>query len=160
MGFFTVSFQHWLMGTFSYITCFFTYCISCSRAFRILLWHRPSTFPLESNSAPAQSVRLDSSDCASSVAPLQYLGSHVDGPSLRSARQVHHGGCVALRRQLVAQDPRRSRSPDSLDVWILAPVFQCGLFVVKLTRPPSRLSLASPNAWKTSCLHSTRIMQG
>ena len=36
----------------------------------------------------------------------------------------------------------------------------CGLFVRKLTRPPSRLSLASPSAWKTSCLHSKRIMHG
>ena len=34
MGFFPVSFQHWLMGTFSYTACFFTYCISSSRAFR------------------------------------------------------------------------------------------------------------------------------
>ena len=33
----------------------------------ILLWYRPSTFPLESNSAPAQSVHLHSSDCTSSV---------------------------------------------------------------------------------------------
>ena len=34
MGFFTVSFQHWLMGTFSYTACFFTCCMSSSRAFR------------------------------------------------------------------------------------------------------------------------------
>ena len=36
----------------------------------------------------------------------------------------------------------------------------CGLFVRKLARPPSRLSLASLSAWKTSCRHSKRIMHG
>ena len=34
MAFFSVSFQHSLMGTFSYTACFFTDCISSSRAFR------------------------------------------------------------------------------------------------------------------------------
>ena len=66
-----------------------------------------------------------------------------------------------LRRQLVAEDPRRSRSPNPLDVWILPPVWQYGeVFVRKLTRPPSRLPLALPSTWKTSCLHSKRIMHG
>ena len=87
----------WLMETFSNTVCFFSHCISPHTPSKtrldptILLGHRPSTFPLGLNSAPA----------------------------LCSTRQVHDGGCVAY-----VANPRRSRSPDSLDVWILPPVWQ------------------------------------
>ena len=68
----------------------------------ILLWHRPSTFPLESNSAPAQSVDLHSSDCASSVF----------GESSRGAWSVFHSPIASWRmrgphRQPVAEGLRR-----------------------------------------------------
>ena len=66
-----------------------------------------------------------------------------------------------LQRQLVAEDPRRSQK--SRFSRRLAPstfLAICGLFVRKLTRSPSRVSLALPSAWKTSCLHSKRIMHG
>ena len=73
MGFFPVSFQHWLMETFSTPRTSLRTASPLHAPFEprrdptILLWHRPSTLPHESNRAPAQSVHLNSSDCASSV---------------------------------------------------------------------------------------------
>ena len=93
------------------------------------------------------------------TAPLQYLGSQVDGTGLCSTRRVHHDGCD-LRRQLVAEDPRSSESRFSRRSNPSTRLAICGLLVRKLPRPPSRLSLASPSAWKTSCLHSKRPMHG
>ena len=58
------------------------------------------------------------------TAPLQYLGSQVDRPGVCSTRHVHHGWLCGLRRQLVAEDPRRSQSPDSHDGWCLPPFWQ------------------------------------
>ena len=89
-----VFFQHWLMGTFSYTACFFTY-----------------ASPLHASSEQ----RL-----APSLASSQYFPSRIEFSS-----------CLAI----------------------------CGPFVRKLT-PSPRLSLALPNVWKTSCLHSKRIMHG
>ena len=69
-----VLFQHWLMGIFSYTACFFTCCISSSRAFRTKTGSNHLPFGIVpvlslsgTNSAPAQSVHIHSSDCASSI---------------------------------------------------------------------------------------------
>ena len=112
--------QHWMIGFFeSFIACCFTCCISSSRAFRTKTGsnHPPLTFPLRSNSAPPQSVRLHSSDCASSELGVS---------SRRGLTCVPLAVCIVrmrgLRRQPVAEDPRRSQSPDSHDDWNLPPV--------------------------------------
>ena len=94
MGFFAVSFQHWLMGTFSYTS---------------LRTASPPHAPSESRLDPPSSFdivpvlslleRIQLLHCVSAFTPLtaslQYLGNQVDGPGLCSARQVHNGRCVA-----------------------------------------------------------------
>ena len=84
MGFFPVSFQHWLMGTFSYTACFFTYCISSSRSLsnRIQLTHNLSTI-------------------TPPTALLQNLGCQVEGFDLCSTCYVHRGGCVVCAANLL-----------------------------------------------------------
>ena len=101
-------------------------------------------FHLESNSPPAQSVRLHSFDCA--------WASKVDGPGLCSTRQVHHGGCCCRRPSQISE----SRFSQCLDPSTRQAM--CGLFVRKLTHPLFCLFPGSPIAWKTSCMHSKRIM--
>ena len=79
---------------------------------------------------------------------LSWWGSQVEGPDLCSTCQP------------VAED---SQIPESRFSRRLVPstfLAICGLFVRQLTRFPSRLSLALPSAWKTSCLHSKRFMHG
>ena len=122
----------------------------------ILLWHRPKTFPLESNSAAAHNQFT----FIPPTAPIHYLvRGHVERPDLCSTCYVHRGRCVACITNLLPKTLADLRSPDSHDVWSVPPFWQyVGLFVKKLTRSPSRLSLASPSAWKTSRLHSKRIM--
>ena len=191
MGFFTVSFQHWLMGTFSYIACFFTYCISSSRPFRT---KTGSNHPPLASSRYFPS-RIDFSSCRICPPSLLRLrlfsiwsGQVKKGPNLCSTCYVHRGGCVvcvanllpkararqakAILRGHINRKFPRGRQPVAEDQFadlrvhvVSSPRLDrstrlaiCGLFVKKLSRSPSRLSLALPSAWKTSCLHSKRIM--
>ena len=92
------------------------------------------------------------------TAPLQYLGG-----------QVKKGlTCVPLAMCIVEDawpaSPTCCRRPSQISQSRLSPRLEpstflaiCGLFVRKLTRSPSRLSLAFPSAWKTSGLHSKRV---
>ena len=78
-------------------------------------------------------------------------------PDLCSTCHVHRGECVAC----VANQLPKTLADLSLQILTTIGTFHpCGLFVRKLTRPPFRLSLALPSAWKTSCPHSKRIMHG
>ena len=66
-----------------------------------------------------------------------------------------------LRRQLVAEDPSQiSESRFSRRLVPSTILATCGLFVRKLIRSPSCLSLALPSVWMTSCLHSNGILHG
>ena len=88
IGFFPVSFQHWLKGTLS---------CTARRAPTTLLWHRPSTFPLGSNSAPCRT-------CPPSLLRLCLFSiwrGQVEGPDLSSSCCVHRGGCVACVADLL-----------------------------------------------------------
>ena len=113
-----VSAQPVLMGTLSYTACFFTYCISSSRAFQIKAGSNPP--PLIS--PQYYPSRIEFSSCTicppslPSTAPLQYLGSQVDA-GLCSTRQVHHGGCVPWKlamRPPLRSCPKPDCSPDLL----------------------------------------------
>ena len=111
-------------------------------------WIQPSSFDIVPVLSFTDRIQLlhNLSTLTPPSAPLQYLVVKSKGLT-----------CVPLAkcRQLVAEDVRRSRNPDPLDFWIPSTRLAiCGLFVRKLTRSPSCLSLASPCAWKTSCLHS------
>ena len=150
------------MGTFSQTVCFFMHCISSSRAFRIKNGYNHPPFDIVQVLSLSDRIQLlhNLSAFTAPTAPLQYLGRQVDGPGLCSTRQVHHGGCVPYVANLLP------KTLADLGVQILS---TCGslhpsgkMWAVReeLTRPPSRLSLASPSAWKTSCLHSKRIMHG
>ena len=138
MGFFPVSFQHWLMGTFSYTACFFTYCISSSRPLsnRIQLLHNLSTFTPPTAFLQNLGVKSRGWTCV----PLAVC-------IVEDAWSVSP---ICCRRPSQISESRFSRR-------LVPSTFLaiCGLFVRKLTRSPSRLSLALPSAWKTSCLHSS-----
>ena len=102
MGFLPVSFQHWHMGTFSYTACFFTYCISSSRAFRT---KTESNHPPLASSQYLQSNRIQLLHNLSTFTPptalLQNLGCQVEGPDLCSTCCVHRGGCVVCVADLL-----------------------------------------------------------
>ena len=162
MEFFPVSFQHWLMGTFSCTACFFTNCISSSRAFRT---KTGSNHPSLASSQYFPS-RIEFSSCT--ICPpslLRLCFFRTWGVKSRGLACVSLAMCIAedawsaspicCRRPSQISESRFSRRlvPSTfLAIW--------GLFVKKLTRSPSPLSLALPSAWKTSCLHSNRIMHG
>ena len=85
------------------------------------------------------------------TALLQYLGGQVEWPGLFHSSTSP----TCCRRPSQISESRSSRRLDPSTRLAI-----CELFVRKLTRSPLRLSLASPSAWKTSCLHSKRIMHG
>ena len=161
MGFFPVSFQHWLMGTFSYTACFFTYCISSSRAFRTKTGFNS---PLASSQYFLSRIEFSSCTNLSTfthpTALLQYWVCQVEGLDLSSTRHVHQSRCVTCVANLLP------KTLADLRVQILTTIgafhLNGNMWAVreKLTRSPSRLSLALLSAWKTSCLHSKRIMHG
>ena len=72
MGFLPVSFQHGLMVTFSYTACFFTYCISSSRAFRTKTGSNHS--PLASSQHFPSRIEFSSCTvCPSSLLRLRFF---------------------------------------------------------------------------------------
>ena len=162
MGFVLVAFWRWVTETFSHTACFFTYCISSSRAFRIKAGsnHPPLT---SSQYFPS---RIEFSSCT--ICPPSLLRLR-----LFSIWGVKSTGlvCVPLAKCIMADVwpslPPCCRRPSQISearfYRLLDPSTRlaiCGLFVRKFTRPPSRLPLASPSAWKTSCLNSKRTMHG
>ena len=147
---------------FHYTACFFTCCISSSPTFRT---------KIGSNCPP-----LASSQCFPSQ--IEFSSCTICPPSLLRLRLfniwrvksndltcVPRAMCIVAdvwpasptccRRPSQISEPKSSRRLDPstrLEI--------CRLFVRKLTRSQSRLSLASPSKWKTSCMHSKRIMHG
>ena len=127
-------------------------------------WIQPSSFGIVpalslSDSAPAQSVHVHSSDCASSVSGEE--GRRVKSNDLTCVPLAMHIMADVCTSPTCFQRPSqisKSRSSRRLDPSTRLAI--CGLFVRKLTRSQSRLSLPSPSKWKTSCLHSKRIMHG
>ena len=97
MGFFPVSFQHWLMGTFSYTACFFTYCISSSRAFRTKTGSNHP--PLASSQYFPSRIEFSSCKiCPPSLLRLRFFsiwGCQVEGSHLCSTCYVHRRRSVS-----------------------------------------------------------------
>ena len=162
MGFFSVSFQHWLMGTFSYTACFFTYYISSSRAFRTKTGSNHP--PLASSQYFPSRIEFSSCTiCPPSLLRLRFF--RIWGVKSRGLTCVPLAMCIV--EDAWSASPNCCRRPSQISVSRfsrrLAPSkfpATCGLFVRKLPRSPSRLSLALPSAWKTPCLHSKRIVHG
>ena len=155
MGFSLLSFQHWLMGTF--------------------FVHRARLYVLH-----LLLTRLPNQDWIqpSSLTSSQYFPSTICPPSLRRLRlfsswEVKSTGLTfvslakCIRADVWPTLPNCCRGPSQISEPRLSgrldPSTRLairGLFVRKSTRPPSSLSLSSPSAWNTSCLHSKRVMHG
>ena len=116
MGFFPVSFQHWLKGTFSHTACYYTYCISSSRAFPTRR-DQPSSFGI----VPVLSL-------TNRIKPLHNLSTFTPPAALLQYWGVKSKGltCVPLAMCIVkdawsasptcCRRPSQIQSPDSHDV--------------------------------------------
>ena len=100
--------------------------------------------------------------CPPSLLRLRFLSiwrCQVEGLDLCFTCDVHRGRCVACVANLLPKPLAnlRVQIPTTVgafhlsgNMWAVREDAHC--------RSPSRLSLASPSAWKTSCLHSKRVM--
>ena len=94
------------------------------------------------------------------TAPLQCLGGGEGG---RGGGGVKSNGltCTCIVENAWSASPTCCRRQSQISKSRCSRRLDPSTHLVrKLTRSPSRLSLASPSAWKTSCLHSKRIMHG
>ena len=146
MGFFPVSFQHWLIGTFSYTAC---------ARLPNQDWIQPSSFGIVQVFSLSDRIQLlhNLSTFTPPTAPLQYLVVKSAGLTcvplaLRIVEDAWPASPTCCRRPSQMSESRFSRRLEPSTFLTI-----CGLFVRKLTRSPSHLSLALPSAWKEGIMH-------
>ena len=136
------------MGTFSYTACFFTYCISSSRAFRTMTGSNHP--PLASSQYFPSRIEFSSCTiCPPSLLRLRFF--RIWGVKSRRLTCVPLAVCIV--EDAWSASPICCRKPSQISESrfsrrLVPSTFLaiCGLFVRKLSRSPSRLSLALPSA--------------